>query len=322
MDYKYLAGTGIQVSKLCFGTMTFGDQADAKMSKILFDKVREAGINFFDCANVYAKGESEKILGELIAPCRDELVITSKVFSPTGSGLNDRGSSRRHIIKAINDSLKRLKTDYIDIYFLHLYDPKTSYEESFSVLNDLVHQGKIHYIGVSNFSSWQIEKALGVCEKHGWQKIQCIQPMYNLVKRQAEVEILPMAKEENIGVISYSPLGGGLLTGKYETGETLATGRLLESDRYKKRYGEKWMHESAKKFCDFAKQKGFHPASLAVAWVAYNSGITSPIIGARNLEQLNPALDSMNIKMTKELYDEISSFSPTPPPATDRTEIM
>jgi aryl-alcohol dehydrogenase-like predicted oxidoreductase len=320
LEYRYLGSTGIKVSRLCFGTMSFGDQADAVMSGKLFNKAREAGINFFDCANSYAKGESEKILGGLIQNCRDELVVTSKVFNPMGNGVNDRGSSRRHITKAIDSSLLKLKTDYLDIYFLHQNDPATPLEETFSALNDLVHKGKIHYIGVSNFSAWQVEKSLGVCDKNGWQKIHCIQPMYNLVKRQAEVEILPMAKEEKLGVITYSPLGGGLLTGKYESGGSLNKGRLVENEQYGKRYGNKWMHESSKNFCDFAKKNGYHPASLAVAWVAFNDSVSAPIIGAGNPEQLQPSLDSLNIPMTKELYQEITAFTPTPSPATDRSE--
>jgi aryl-alcohol dehydrogenase-like predicted oxidoreductase len=318
MEYKYLGTTGIKVSRLCFGTMSFGDQADAAMSEKLFNKACEAGINFFDCANVYAKGASEKILGGIIKNCREDIVLTSKVVNATGSGVNDCGASRKHIMKAIDESLQRLSTDYLDLYFLHQFDQNTSLEETFSALNDLVHSGKIRYIGVSNFSAWQTVKANAVCGQNGWQKISCIQPMYNLVKRQAEVEILPMAIEEKLGVMTYSPLGGGLLTGKYEIPDSTAEGRLLSSDRYKKRYED--AHDSAKKFCAFAKERGFNPASLAVAWAAYHPAITCPMIGARNTEQLQPSLDALSIDMTDDLYKEISALTPTPPPATDRSE--
>ena len=179
----------------------------------------DAGINFFDCANVYEKGRSEEILGKLMAKCRDEVIITTKVYFPTGEDVNARGATRKHIRHALEESLRRLKTDYIDLYFLHRFDDLTPLEETLRVLDDLVHEGKVLYLGASNFTAWQVAKALGISNVNGWNRFECIQPMYNLAKRQAEVELLPMAKAENVGVISYSPLGGGLLTGKYAKGK-------------------------------------------------------------------------------------------------------
>lgn len=201
MDYRNLGKTGVKVSQLCFGTMSFGDIADEDESAKMFKRCRDIGINFFDCADVYAGGRSEEILGKLMASERDELVITSKVASRVGDDINRRGSSRRHIQQQIEASLKRLKTDRIDVYFLHHFDSDTPVEETLRVLDDLVRQGKILYPALSNWAAWQVTKALGISAKESLARIECIQPMYNLVKRQAEVEILPMAQSEGIGVI-------------------------------------------------------------------------------------------------------------------------
>jgi len=320
MEYRFLGKTGIQVSPLCMGTMTFGNEADKTASKAIFNRCRDVGINFFDSANVYCDGKSEAILGELISDCRDELVISTKFGDSMGPDPNLRGASRRNIIAALEASLKRLRTDYIDIYFLHRFDVHTPLEETLRALNDLVSQGKIRYTGVSNFAAWQIAEALCVSALNGWTQIHCIQPMYNLVKRQAEVEILPLAQSEQLGVMAYNPLGAGILTGKYGKDRMSDSGRLNENDMYQKRYSEQWMYEAAVSFVEFAKAGGFHPVSLAVAWVAHHPAVTAPIIGARNVAQLEDSLKSLDISMTRELYEQISGLTPTPPPATDRLE--
>ncbi len=329
MRYKYLGNTGVQVSELCMGTMTFGKEADRETSAALYKRCRDGGINFFDCANGYAGGESERILGDLIQGHRNDLVITSKVYFPVGPDRNARGANRRHIMGAVEDSLKRLKTDHLDVYFLHHWDPTVPLEDPLRALDDLVSQGKILYPGVSNYAAWQIAKALGLSSKNGWAPFRVVQPMYNLLKRQAEVEILPLAQSENLGVISYSPLGGGMLTGKYGTGEPntapsatngAAKGRIEANEIYAKRYGGGDLQTQAQAFAAFAHQRGYHPASLAIAWVAAHPGITAPIIGARNMEQLEPALKAAEVPMTEELYARLSALTPTPPPATDRSE--
>jgi len=320
MQYKILGNTGVKVSELCFGTMSFGGAADEATSAAMFNRCRDAGINFFDCANVYAGGRSEEILGDLISDCRDELVITTKVFGKTSTDINAGGSSRRHIQRAVEASLKRLKTDYIDVYFLHKFDDDTPIEETLSALDDLVNAGKIIYPAASNFAAWQVAKALGISAKEGLARFECIQPMYNLVKRQAEVELLPMAQSENVGVIPYSPLGGGLLTGKYGTDKRPDAGRLVENQNYMTRYGVDGYYDVAEKFTQFAQYHNWQPASLAVAWVASHPAVTAPIIGARNLEQLDGSLKSLEIDMTPELRAEVSALSPEPPPATDRLE--
>lgn len=320
MEYRILGQTGVKVSQLCFGTMSFGDIADEAESEKMFNRCREVGINFFDCANVYAGGRSEEILGDLIADCRDEVIITSKVASQMGEGLNNRGSSRRHIQLSVEESLRRLKTDRIDVYFLHHYDADTPIDETLRALDDLVRQGKILYPAVSNWSAWQVMKAQGIAKYEGLARIECLQPMYNLVKRQAEVEILPLAKHENIGVIPYSPLGGGLLTGKYTPTDKPNSGRLVENKMYIKRYGVDDYYETAADFTAHAQENGYHPATLAVAWVMANPAVTAPIIGARNLEQLEASLAAVDVDMTPEWYEQISALSYTPPPANDRLE--
>lgn len=322
MKFNHLGSTGVQVSELCFGTMSFGGDADEATSAAMFNRCRDAGINFFDCANVYSRGRAEEILGKLMAGCRDELVITSKFRFAMGDGENQSGASRRHIMRAIEGSLKRLQTDRLDLYFIHGFDPTTPLEGTLRALDDLVQQGKILYPAVSNFAAWQIAKALGISERQGWARFECIQPMYNLVKRQAEVEILPLAESENLAVIPYSPLGGGLLTGKYSTKQRPESGRIITNTKYQLRYAEDRLYQTAEDFTALAQELGVEPASLAVAWVASHPAITAPIIGARNLAQLEGSLKSTEIEMTPELRARISALSPTPPPATDRSEMQ
>jgi len=300
--------------------MSFGGDADEATSAALFARCREAGINFFDCANVYNGGRAEEILGRLIRGCRDELVITTKVYGAMCSDPNDCGLSRRHITRAVESSLRRLGTDRIDLYFVHQFDDNTPMEETLSAMNDLVRSGKIVYPAVSNWAAWQIMRALGKSELHEWSRFACIQPMYSLAKRQAEVEILPLAQAESLGVIPYSPLGGGLLTGKYGRAKRPDAGRLVDNSMYARRYQSDTHYEVAERFVEHARSRGVHPASLAVAWVMSHPAVTAPIIGARNLEQLQPSLESVEVSMTPEWRSEISSLSPTPPPATDRSE--
>lgn len=322
MKYRTVGKTGIQVSQLCFGTMSFGGNADESTSKAMFNRCREAGINFFDTANVYSGGRSEEILGTCIADCRDEIVLSSKVFFPMGKDVNAGGLSRRHIMLEVENSLRRLKTDRIDFYFVHLFDEKTPMEETLRALDDLQAQGKIVYPAVSNWSAWQIAKALGISAKEQLARFELIQPMYNLVKRQAEVEILPLAVSEQLGVISYSPLGGGLLTGKYGIDKKPERGRLVEEKRYTDRYADEMNYIVADRFNAYAADHGIRPATLAVAWVMANPAITAPIIGARSLEQLEDSLSAVNVEMSQEWREEISALSVTPAPATDRSEML
>jgi aryl-alcohol dehydrogenase-like predicted oxidoreductase len=305
MEYKLLGQTGVKVSQLCFGTMSFGGDADASESAKMYAACRQAGINFFDCADAYSRGAAEGILGNLIANERDDLIITSKCFVPTGEDINARGANRRHIVRAVEASLNRLKTDRLDVLFIHRWDNTTPLEET---------------LRASNYSAWQIAKGNGISERMGWPRFDVIQPMYSLVKRQAESEIFSLAQAENLGVITYSPVGGGLLSGKYGSEKRPDRGRLTSNKEYISRYGENWVFETAGRFTDLANARGVHPVSLAVAWAATHPAVTCPIIGARNLEQLMPSLEAPDIDMSEELRAEISRLGRTPPPATDRLE--
>jgi len=320
MKTKWLGRTGVKVSELCFGTMSFGGDADADESAKMYTACRDKGINFFDCADAYSAGRAEEILGSLIKGHRDDLVITSKCFNPTSDDVNARGANRRHIKRAVEASLKRLQTDRLEVLFMHRWDPVTPLEETLRALEDLVREGKVLYLGASNYSAWQVAKGLGISERRGWARFDVIQPMYSLVKRQVESEILPLAETEEVAVISYSPVGGGLLSGKYGPGQRPDSGRLISNKEYTKRYGEDWVFETAGRFTEFANNLGIHPVSLAVAWVAGNPAITCPIIGARNMQQLEPSLNALDTEMSAELRADITALSKTPAPATDRLE--
>tara|TARA_R110002096_G_scaffold416576_2_gene619403 strand:+ start:241557 stop:242591 length:1035 start_codon:yes stop_codon:yes gene_type:complete len=327
MKYNRMGKSGIKVSSLCMGTMTFGSGADAAESAKIYKAARNKGINFFDCANLYAGGKSEEILGSLIKSHREEVVISSKAYYPVdsyagnSSEIYGRGLNRTNVTREVEDSLKRLGTDYIDVYYMHHFDDACTLEESLSVYNDLVHQGKINYIGLSNFAAWQYMKAVGITRQHNYAPIACIQPMYNLLKRQCESEILPMAKSEGLGVFSYSPLGGGILTGKYLNKDADNTAsRMNTMAMYKERYKDDRNAEIARAFNDYAVSKSLNPISLAIAWVSAHETITAPIIGGRSLEQLKPSLDAADIELTEDIRQEIAALSYAPVSATDRSE--
>lgn len=322
MEMKWLGRTGVQVSELCLGTMSFGGDADESESGRIYAACRDAGVNFFDCADTYSGGRAEEFLGRLMAHERDELVVTSKCFLPVepDAGPNAQGGNRRHILRAVDQSLARLGTDRLDVLFLHRWDERTALDQTLRALDDLVRSGKVVYLGASNFAAWQIATALGVQDLNGWSRFDLIQPMYNLVKRQAEVEILPLVRAEGLGVISYGPLGGGLLSGKYRGNTRPEGARLAANEEYTQRYDQEWFYDTADRFCAFAESRGFHPVSLAVAWVGFNPDITCPIIGARSATQLSASLKAVEIDMTPSLWREIAALSRTPPPATDRLE--
>jgi aryl-alcohol dehydrogenase-like predicted oxidoreductase len=316
MDHRFLGVTGVRLSRLSLGTMAFGSDADADTSRQLFEACLAAGVNHFDTADVYGKGRSEEILGALIAEagCRDRVVLASKAYFPTADDPNARGSSRYHLVRAVEASLRRLATDRIDLFYLHRFDDQTALDESLRALEDLIHQGKILYPAVSNFAAWQVVKAAARLP------ITCVQPMYNLVKRQAEVEILPMCRSERVAAVTYSPTAGGLLTGKYAAAARPGAGRLVENKMYRVRYADPTYYQVAERFTALAAERGHHPAALAVAWVASHPEVTSVLLGARTLDQLQPLLGALDIPMDGELRAAISALTPTPPPATDRNE--
>lgn len=319
MEYRALGKSGLKVSSLCMGTMTFGGEADPAECEKMYQMCRDAGVNMFDCADVYAKGESERILGRLARGHRHEVVISTKAYFPTGPGANDRGLGRKHLVAAVEQSLARLGTEYIDVFYLHKFDPQTPLIETLEALDLIVRQGKILYVGLSNFAAWQVEAAICLTQVNALARIACIQPMYSLLKRQCESEILPMARYEGLGVIPYSPLAAGYLTGKYLGAEKKA-GRIAESETYRKRYADDDHSRTAKLFTEYAAAHGIHPVTLAIAWVATHPAVTAPLIGARTCEQLAPALDAAHFTPSPSMRDEISELSRPPAIATDRSE--
>ena len=317
---RLLGNTGVRVSQVALGAMAFGGDADEATSAAIWRTARDAGVNLIDTADVYNDGRSEQILGRLMREERDQLVIASKAYFPMGNGPNDRGSSRYHLVRAVEASLRRLDTDRIDLYYLHRFDDVTALDETLRGLEDLVRAGKILYPACSNFAAWQVAHALGVQRLHGWAPLVAIQPMYNLVKRQAEVEILPMAQSLGLAVIPYSPTGGGLLTGKYGPDRRPERGRLLDTKMYTVRYADPRYLAIAGQFAALAAELGHAPATLAVAWVASHPGVTSVLIGGRNPEQLAPTLAANQVVLDAAIRARISALSPEPPPATDRNE--
>ena len=320
MNHVFLADTGVKVSRLCYGTMSFGADADEPTSAKLYARCRDAGINFFDTANVYARGRSEEILGGLIEDHRDDVVIATKAYFPMSDDPNARGASRRHLALSVRDSLRRLRTDRIDLLYIHRFDDRADLAQTLRALDDLVRTGQVVYTGASNFAAWQVAKALGLSAINHWSAFTALQPMYNLLKRQAEVELLPMARSERLAVFPYSPLAGGILTGKYLTGDADESSRLNSNRMYQTRYAHDSNTEIARAFVALANELGVKPATLAVAWAGAHPGVTAPIIGARSVAQLEDSLAAADFDMTPELYERIASLSPTPPPATDRNE--
>ncbi len=300
--------SGAPVSRYSFGTMQFGGKADEAASAAMYAACREAGISFFDTAYGYTEGRSEELLGRLIASERDDVFVATKCAY--------EGASPEEIDAQFGESRKRLGVDTVDLLYLHRFDDDVPLEVSLEAMGRHVESGAVRYVGVSNYASWQVMKARGVAKAMGFD-ISFIQPMYNLVKRQVEVELLPMALSEGFAICPYSPLGGGMLTGKYLSGEG---GRLAEDERYATRYAPGWMAEAAAGLVEIAGELGVSPATLAVAWVARHPGVYGPIISARDTAQLAPSLDAMTFEMDDALYARLSALSPTPPPATDRLE--
>nr|WP_213395431.1 aldo/keto reductase [Yoonia sp.] len=300
---------GTPVSRLTFGTMQFGGKADAAESAAMYDAARAAGITHFDTAVRYTDGAAEKILGQLIKHERDAIYLATKVGYTGGAG-------RTNILAQFDICRSQLQLDQVDLLYLHRFDDATPLHETFATMAELQARGAIRQIGVSNYAAWQVMKAQAVARDLG-TRIDVMQPMYSLVKRQAEVEIFPMAQDQGIALVPYSPLGGGLLTGKYANG---GTGRLTDDPRYALRYGQGWMHDVAARLTALARDASADPATLAVAWVMTHGARPSPIISARSLAQLRPSLAAAEFAMSADLYAQITALSPAPPPATDRLE--
>lgn len=300
---------GAPVSKLCFGAMQFGGTADHRASQEMYEACRARGINFFDTAYSYTDGTSETWLGAFIRPERDAVYVATKAA-------NGGRATREALRSQLSESLQRLGIDGVDALYLHRWDAETPLEETFGTVAEFRAEGKIRHVGVSNYAAWQVMKAIRVAAEFELT-ISLIQPMYSLVKRQVEVEILPMAMDQGIAVVPYSPLGGGLLTGKYRGA---ATGRITDDPRYAARYREAWMHEAAAHLAELADEVGVAAPTLAVAWVAAQPAVFAPIISARSRAQLEPALAALDFEMDVDVMARMTALSPTPAPATDRLE--
>jgi aryl-alcohol dehydrogenase-like predicted oxidoreductase len=303
MEYVRLGKSGLQVSRICLGTMTFGAGADEATSFKLMDRFMELGGTFLDTADQYNGGVSEQIVGRWIAErgVRDQVVLATKVYSPMGDRPNERGLSRIHIQRGVEASLRRLQVDVIDLYQIHRWDFESEPEETMEALNDLVRQGKVRYVGCSNLKAWHLFKYLALSREHGWSRFISLQPPYNALNRAIENEVLPLCAEEGLGVIVYNPLAGGFLTGKYARGQAPPGGtRMGDMTVYQGRYMTETALDIVDRFVGAAQARGVTPAQLALAWVLAEPRVTCPIIGARSLEQLDDTMGGMDIALTPE----------------------
>lgn len=297
MSFRNLGWAGVKVSPICLGTMMFGGQTDARESTRIMHDALSRGINFFDTANMYNAGQSEVVIGDAIAGRRDEVVLATKGRAAMGEGPNQCGASRVNLMRALDASLKRLKTDYVDIYYVHTPDYTTPIEETLRALDDMVTSGKVHYVACSNFRAWRLMEALGLCDKLNLHRFACVQPLYNIVNRDIEVELMPLCKEHRIGVVSYSPLARGILTGKYKAGQPFPEGS--RASRNDKRMQQAELRDAsfeiAGKIEAHCRKKGVAVSQFALAWCLANPILTSVIIGPRTFEQYQDNLGCLNV---------------------------
>jgi aryl-alcohol dehydrogenase-like predicted oxidoreductase len=311
MKIRRMGQTGLKVSEVCLGTMTFAQQADERTAFAIMDRAAEAGVNFFDTADCYpvpptpeTAGRTEEIIGRWLHGKRDPFVVATKCRIRVGAGPNDEGLSRRHIFRAVEQSLKRLRTDRIDLYQAHLPDPGTPLEETLRAFDDLVRQGKVLYVGCSNYPAWQVALGLGISARHDLARFDCVQPRYNLLYREIESELLPLCRDQGLGVIAYNPLAGGFLSGKYAALDVLPPGTRFTLGKTGDLYRDRYWHQShleavrqlEKHF--LAKRKSL--VSVAVAWVLQQPGITSAIIGASKPEQLAESLAATELTLDEQ----------------------
>jgi aryl-alcohol dehydrogenase-like predicted oxidoreductase len=321
MRYRHLGRSGLLISEICLGTMTFGRETNESAAAAMLDASLDAGVNLIDTANAYAGGQSEQLLGKLLGERRHRVILSSKVASRLGPDRNDGGLSRRHIITACEDSLRRLRTDHLDLYFLHYVDPSVDPVIPLQALDALIRAGKVRYAGASNFAAWQYMHALGLSDRNQLEPIRVIQPMYSLLKRQAEVEILPMARQQQLGVISYSPMAAGILSGKYQARHQAATGaRMTWDPKYQSRYGDEHQYQVGQSFAALAQAHDWPAPALSVAWARRHPAVSGVIVGARDFDQLAPVLEQADRVLPESLARLIEDLVPPPPMATDRDE--
>jgi Predicted oxidoreductases (related to aryl-alcohol dehydrogenases) len=323
MEYRQLGGSGLKVSALSFGTATFGGSNEffhawgssgVKEASHLIDICLEAGVNLFDTADVYSDGLSEEILGKAIAGRRDNLLISTKTTFRLGEGPNDAGSSRYHILRAVEASLRRLNTDHIDIYTLHGFDALTPVEEALSTLDELVRSGKVRYIACSNFSGWHLMKSLAASDTHGWSRYVAHQAYYSLIGREYEWELMPLALDQKVGTIIWSPLGWGRLTGKIRRGQPLpASSRLHETAEQAPAVTDEKLYQVVDALDEVAKETGKTVPQIALNWLLQRPTVSSVIVGARNETQLKQNLGAAGWKLTEKQIAKLDKASDTPP---------
>lgn len=312
MNYRRIGRTGLRVSPVCLGTMMFGGQTSEADSIRIIHKSIDQGINFLDTANMYNAGESEKVVGKAIVGKRDDVVVATKGRQKIGEGPNDWGSGRGHLMRELDRSLKRLNTDFVDIYYAHAPDEETPIEETLRTLDDMVHSGKVRYIACSNFRAWRLCEALWTSDKLNLNKFICIQPLYNIVNRDIEVELLPLCREHGVGVVSYSPLARGILSGKYKLGEAFPEGSRAARNDPRMRQAElrDASLEIAQRISTYCAKKGVATSQFALAWVLANPILTAVIVGPRTMEQYDDNMGCLNITMTPEDEAFIDSLVP------------
>ncbi len=314
MQYRNMGRTGLKVSEVCLGTMTFGHGTDERASEEIVDLAFDSGVNFFDTANPYGDGASEVLLGNALKGRRRDAVVATKVFNPFGPGPNDSGMSRVHIMNAVEDSLRRLQTDYLDLYYIHHVDTQTPLEEMLRALDDLVRQGKVRYTACSNYEAWRLMEALWISDSEGWARFDCYQPQYSLVVRDIEEELIPVCELKGLGVVVWSPLGGGFLSGKYRPGQRSVTGsRSEEGWAYPERYFADCADDSLAALLDMAESTGHSPAQVALRWVLEQPSITSVIIGARTVEQARDNIMAGSFRLEGEHVQRLNAVSALPP---------
>ncbi|MDT8861247.1 aldo/keto reductase [Alkalihalobacillus sp. MEB130] len=315
MKYKTVGKSGLAVSELCLGTMTFGKATPEAESIRIIDRFLDDGGNFIDTADVYVGGKSEEIVGKAIKEKRQDVIVATKVRMKIGDRPNDVGYSRKRIMDGIEASLKRLQTDYVDLYQLHVWDHLTPIEETLRTLDDLITSGKVRYIGCSNFLAWQMMKSLSISEQKGYAKFISIQPQYSLVNREMDREVMSLCKEEGIGVLPWGPLGSGLLSGKYDGMETPTSGRLSEGLQGESSWENKGIERNftiVNKVKEIAQQIGKTPTQVSLNWLLMKEGVTSPIFGARTLEQYEENIKAVGWRLSAEHFEELDDVSALP----------
>ena len=303
MNYVRLGRTGMKVSRICLGCMSFGNQQawmlEIDRARPILEKAFDLGVNFFDTANVYSNGRSEEILGEVFKDRRSDVILATKVYSEMGKGPNERGLSRLHIIQQIEGSLKRLRTDHVDLYQIHRWDYDTPIDETLSTLDDLVHQGRVRYIGASSMWAWQLAKALWISDNKGLTRFESMQNHYNLCYREEEREMIPLCRDQQISLIPWSPLAKGFLSGNYKRDKTPESIRYNSDPLLRERFFRPEDFDIVERVEQIAREKGVTPAQIALAWL-FHKGVTAPIVGATKVEHIEDAVASLDVRLTAD----------------------